>query len=154
MTALIWYCTFGTVLKERKRGEFIVTRNLKWYAGFAIVWSTAFFAALDWGLAQPRERFLAIIGASVLYGAGFWVMGYALGRDDDQSAVRYDLRRAYSAVSNIASAAVGTVWILGFQRSGMPGIPIYLGGVALFWTLGALQARKSIKGMPAEELFQ
>lgn len=131
-----------------------MTRNLKWYAAFAIVWSAAFFTALDWGLIQPRERFFAIIGASVLYGAGFWVMGYVLGRGDDQSVVRYDLRRAYSAVSNIASAAVGTVWILGFQRSGMAGIPIYLGAVALFWAFGAMQARKSIKGMPAEELFQ
>ena len=131
-----------------------MTRNLKWYLAFSIAWSAVFFAALEWGLVAPQDRWALIIAAAVTYGIGFYVVGYALGRSDDQSAVRYDLRRAYSAVSNLASATIGTVWILGFQRTGIAGVPVYLGVMVAFWALGALQARRTIKGMSAEELFQ
>lgn len=131
-----------------------MTRNLKLYLAFSLTWSVTFFTALNWGLADPRDRWPYIIAASVTYGLGFALVGYLLGRPDDQGAVRYDLRRAYSAVSNVASAVVGTLWIIFFQPSGLAGIPIYLAAIVVFWTIGAMQARRSIKGMSAEELFQ
>lgn len=131
-----------------------MTRNLKWYLAFSVVWSVTFFTTLNWGLADPRYRWPYIVAASIIYGLGFALTGYLLGRPDDQSAVRYDLRRAYSAVSNLASATIGTLWILFFQPSGLRWIPVYLAVAAVFWTVGGLQARQSIKGMSAEDLFQ
>jgi hypothetical protein len=131
-----------------------MTRNLKAYLAFSVVWSLTFFTSLNWGLVDPRYRWPYIIAASVIYGLGFALVGYLLGRPDDQSAVRYDLRRAYSAVSNIASATIGTLWIIFFQPSGRAGIPIYITILVAFWIVGGIQARCSIKGMSAEELFQ
>lgn len=131
-----------------------MTKNLKWYLAFAAAWSVAFFTALDWGLGDPRYRWPYIITASILYGVGFYVVGYLLGKHDDQSAVRYDLRLAYSAVSNLASAVIGTVWIVLFQPSGLPGVPVYLAALAIVWAIGITRARRTIKGIPAEELFQ
>lgn len=131
-----------------------MTKNLKWYSVFGAMWSLAFFTALNWGLVDPRYRWPYIIAASITYGLGYALMGYLLGRSDDQGAVRYDLRRAYSAVSNVASAVIGTLWIIFFQPSGLVGVPIYLTAIAVLWTVGAMQARRSIKGMSAEELFQ
>ena len=131
-----------------------MTRNLKWYLAFSLAWSVTFFRALNWGLTDPRYRWPYIIAAGITYGLGFALVGYLLGRPDDQGAVRYDLRLAYSAVSNATSAAIGTLWIIFFQPSGLVGIPIYLAAIVVFWAIGAMQARRSIKGMSAEELFQ
>lgn len=131
-----------------------MTRNLKWYLAFAVIWSVAFFTALDWALGDPRYRWPYILTAGVVYGVGFYLVGYLLGKRDDQSAVRYDLRLAYSAVSNLASATIGTIWIVFFQPSGLPGVPVYLAALAVFWAIGIIKTRRTIKGMPAEELFQ
>ncbi len=131
-----------------------MTKNLKWYLAFSVVWSLTFFTALNWGLVDPRYRWPYIIAASITYGLGFALAGYLLGRRDDQSAVRYDLRRAYAAVSNMASATIGTLWIIFFQPSGLVGVPIYVAILVAVWLLGGIQARRSIKGMSAEELFQ
>lgn len=131
-----------------------MTRNLKLYLAFSVVWSVAFFAALNWGLADPERRWPCIAAAGIGYGLGFAVLGFLLGRADDQSAVRYDLGRAYSAVSTSASAAIGTLWIIFFRPSDIVAVPIYLAVIAVLWIISAVQARRTIKGMSAEDLFK
>lgn len=131
-----------------------MTKNLKWYLMFSVVWSLAFFTVLDWGIADPQSSRPYVLGAAIAYGLGFALVGHLLGRPDDQAAVRYDLRSAYAAVSSLVSAAIGTLWILFFQPSAIRGIPVYLAAIAALWVIGAIHAKRSIKGTSAKELFQ
>lgn len=131
-----------------------MTRNLKWYLVFSVSWSVVFFATLDWGLAGGQHRWpLAIAG--IVYGLGFALLGYLLGRPDDQSAVRYSLRHAYAAVSSVASATIGVAWLVLFRPPGMmSALPFYVIVIAVIAALGVWYARRSIKGMSPEELFR
>jgi len=131
-----------------------MTRNLKWYLVFSVVWSVAFFAVLNSWLSLPAGAWPEIAVAGVIYGVGFAVLGSLLGRGDAQSKVRYSLGYAYGAVGNIASAAIGTLWVVLFR----PGTPLdtvpYLSIIAVFAVIGAVQARRSIKGMSNAALFR
>jgi len=132
-----------------------MTRNLKWYLVFCVIWSVVFFAALSWGLADERHRWPYLATAGVVYGLGFALLGYLLGRPDDQSAVRYSLRHRYAAVSSVASATIGIAWLLLFRPPGMmPALPFYVIVIAVVAAVGVWCARRSIKGMSPEELFR
>lgn len=131
-----------------------MTRNLKCYLAFSIGWSVVFFAMLGWALTEPVSRWPFAAGGGIIYGLGFALGGYLLGRPDDQSKVRYNLGYAYAAVSNIASAVVGTIWIILFRPSGLVGVPVYLAVIAVFGIAGVAMHRKSIKGISAEDIFQ
>lgn len=92
--------------------------------------------------------------AGMTYGFGFALVGFLLGRPDDQSAVRYNLGHAYAAVGNIVSAGVGTLWILAFRPSAIGAVPVYVAIIVAFAAIGVVLARRSIKGMSRERLFQ
>jgi len=130
-----------------------MTRNLKWYIAFSVAWSVMFFVSLNWGLDDPRGRWPYIAIAGVTYGVGFWLLGYLLGRSDEQSAVRYSLRHAYAAVSSIVSATIGTLWTVFFRPATVLSI-LYIAIIVILALVGVAQARRSIKGMSNEELFQ
>lgn len=140
-----------------------MTKNLKWFLAFSLLWSTAFFAVLHSSLRVPAGPWLRIgaagpwlqVGAAaVIYGIGFAVLGSLLGRGDAQSEVRYSLGYAYAAVGNIASATVGVLWIVFFRPYTFWDTVPYLSIIAVFTVIGAIQARRSIKGMSNSVLFR
>lgn len=131
-----------------------MTRNLKAYLVFSIIWSVLFFAVLGWGIANSAERWPYILLAAVTYGGGFGLVGYYFGKRDDQSRVRYSLGDAYGATSNLTSAVIGSIWIVLFRPGDAWTVAIYLLLMAVVAVLGLIKYRKSIKGMKNTELFQ
>ena len=131
-----------------------MTKNLKRYLAFSLLWSAAFFAVLNSWLRVPAGPWLQIAAAAVIYGIGFAVLGSLLGRGDTQSEVRYGLGYAYAAVGNIASAAIGVVWVVFFRPITLWDTVPYLSVIAVFALIGAVQARRSIKGMSNSVLFR
>lgn len=131
-----------------------MTKNLKWYLAFSVLWSVAFFAVLNSWLSVPAGPWLQIAAAGVIYGVGFAVLGSLLGRGDAQSEVRYSLGYAYAAVGNIASATVGVLWVVFFRPVTFWDTVPYLSIIAVFAVIGAVQARRSIKGMSNSVLFR
>jgi hypothetical protein len=131
-----------------------VTRNLKVFAGFSVIWSLAFFVVLNWATLNSEQRWPAILGAAVVYGTGFAVVGRFLGRRDDQSSVRYSLEYAYSATSHWISAVIGSLWMLFFRPSDAWFLLLYLPVITLLAWLGYRSYQKSIKGIKSSKLFQ
>jgi predicted MFS family arabinose efflux permease len=131
-----------------------MTRNLKRYAFFSVIWSLLFFTALNWGTAAAEQRGPYILLAAVVYGVGFALMGGFLGKRDDESKVRYSLGQAYSAVSNLASAAIGGVWIVLFRPEQLWQFALYSAVIAAIFIIGIVNYRRSIKGMSNKDLFR
>jgi len=131
-----------------------MTKNLKWFLAFSLLWSAAFFAVLHSSLRVPAGPWLQVGAAAVIYGIGFAVLGSLLGRGDAQSEVRYSLGYAYAAVGNIASATVGVLWIVFFRPYTFWDTVPYLSIIAVFAVIGAVQARRSIKDMSNSVLFR
>ena len=119
-----------------------------------MLWSVGFFIALDWGTAEADERGIYIALAAITYAVGFTVAGYLLGKPDDQSKVRYNLKDAYAAVSNITSAIMGSIWLVFFKPQDAWTLGIYLPIIVLVGWIGYLNYKKSVKGMDNKELFQ
>ena len=131
-----------------------MTRNLKIYTLFCILWSLLFFTGLNWGTALPEERGLFIGVFALTYGLGFALLGYLLGKNDDDSKVRYGLSQAYSATSNFTSAIIGGVWVVFFKREDLWSLVLYSVGIAVLLAIGVYNYKKSIKGMKNKDLFQ
>lgn len=131
-----------------------LTKNLKLYLLFCIVWSLLFFTALNYALLMPEQRWPLVVISALVYGVGFWIVGYMLGKRDDQSKVRYGLEDAYSATSNISSAIIGGLWILFFKLESAWALVIYFLIIVTVAFIGYSKYRKSIKGMKNKELFQ
>lgn len=131
-----------------------MTANLKLYVLFSILWSVAFFTALNWGTANSEERWPYILISAVTYGLGFALIGYLLGKPDDQSKVRYNLEQAYTATSNITSAVIGSIWIVFFKPQDRWTLAVYLPIIVIVAFIGYLNYKKSIKGMDKKELFK
>ncbi len=131
-----------------------MTTNLKLYAIFSILWSIGFFYALNWGTSASEERWPYIVISAITYGLGFAIVGFLLGKSDDQSKVRYSLSAAYSATSNIVSAIIGSIWIVFFKPQDRWTLAVYLPIIAIVAYIGYLTYKKSIKGMDNKELFK
>lgn len=131
-----------------------MSRNLKIYLAFSVVWSLMFFAVLDWATADTHSRWWACALGGLAYGVGFAVLGYVLGRPDDQREVRYSLNYAYAAVSNITSAVIGTAWILLFKPEAYWWLFVYVPIVVFFIVYGLAVQRRTVKGFSDQELFR
>jgi hypothetical protein len=131
-----------------------MTNNLKLYILFSLLWSIVFFAALNWGTAESSSRWPYITLSAVIYGSGFALVGYILGKQDDQSKARYSLEHAYSATSQIVSVTVGAIWIIFFRPQQSWFLLMYIPFFALLAILGYINYKKSIKGMDKKELFK
>lgn len=131
-----------------------MTRNLKLYAIFSILWSVAFFACLQVLLADPQKYSLLLTVTAFTYALGFALVGWLLSKTDDQSRVRYSLSWRYSLISTIASFVIGAGWVVLFRPSAWPSLVIYLLIASLFLMPEHLSERRSIKGVTKRELFK
>lgn len=68
-----------------------MTRNLRLFAAFCVLWSVAFFYVLNWALYAPEERSLYILVAAITYGIGFGISGFLFGRADSARNSRLNL---------------------------------------------------------------
>ena len=131
-----------------------MTANLKIYILFSILWSVCFFVALNWGTALSSDRWPQIVIAAIIYAVGFAGVGYSLQKSDNQSKVRFSLEHAYSAVSQIVSVIIGSIWLILFKSKDAWTLALYLPFFTIFAILGYLEYKKSIKGMDKKELFK
>lgn len=131
-----------------------MTHNLKLYALLSLVWSAAFFTALHLLLSATTPPSLLIMIVAFAYGLGFGIVGRKLAKGDDQSKVRYSLSWRYSLTSVTASFIVGVVWVILFQPSAWPALPIYVVIASLVLVPQYLSERKAIKGLASKELFK
>jgi MFS family permease len=131
-----------------------MTRNLKLFALFSVVWSIPFFMVLHWMLFNPESRGPIMLLASPIYGIGFSVAGHHLGKRDDQSKVRYGLGIRYGLTSTIASILVAGVWIVGWRHNHSWELLVY--GIILVLGLGVayILSKNSIKSIPKQKLFK
>lgn len=131
-----------------------MTRNLKLFALFSLIWSVAFFSILHWALFDPENRWPTILTAAISYGLGFALMGFLLGKNDLLRHTRRNLGLWYYGVSQIASLLVGGIWILFWKAEEIETLTIMSVIFAFFLAVAALTSRKKIKGIEKEKLFK
>lgn len=131
-----------------------MTKHLKLLAAFSVVWSVAFFSVLHWCLFAPEERWLVIAVAATVYGLGFGLAGWVLGKRDSQRKVRYDLGWRYSMTSTVISFMVGSLWVVWFRPEAWTSLVIYLLITAVIQLPHFFASRASIKGIEKKELFK
>jgi hypothetical protein len=131
-----------------------MTRNLKLYALFCVLWSVPFFMVLHWMLFNPETRGPIMLLAGPIYGIGFGLAGAWLGSRDSQRAVRYSLGSRYGMTSSVISALAGTIWMVCWRREYLWTIPIYIAITAAFTWYFMVRDRKNIKGTAKERIFE
>lgn len=131
-----------------------MTRNLKLLTVFGIIWSIGFFSVLNWSLGEASERGIVIAVAAVVYGIGYALAGFLLGKRDQSHKTRLNLPLWYAMAGNGTSLLVGGIWVALFRPDKMEALYLLICAVttiAIFW---AISDRTSIKGIHKNELFK
>lgn len=132
-----------------------MTRNLKLFILFSLLWSVPFYTALNWVQADEATRGPWMLLFSTLYGVGFSIAGKQLGKHDDQSRVRYSLGIRYGFASLLSSALVGVIWVIVWKPSQLQSFVLYFGtSIIIGLAIASYLSRHGIKGMPKKELFK
>ncbi len=131
-----------------------MTRNLRLYILFSLVWSVGFFASLNWCLYNPDKWGWLIGLAATVYGIGFAAMGSYLGSGDSSRNTRINLPLMYGLAASGDSLLIGAVWIWLFENGGWRDFVAILVGNIFFLGLYAVISRKFVKGIPNKELFK
>lgn len=132
-----------------------MTRNLKLFILFSLLWSVPFFAVLNWVQADESARGPWMLLFSTLYGLGFAIAGKQLGKKDDQHKVRYSLGIRYGFASLLASAFVGSIWIIFWHPDQLGSFAFsYITAVIIGLAIAYYLSRKGIKGVPKREIFK
>lgn len=132
-----------------------MTRNLKLFILFSLLWSIPFFVALNWVQADSNSRGPWMLLFSTVYGVGFSIVAKNLGKRDDQHKVRYSLGVRYGFASLLASAFVGSIWIILWQPDQLGSFAFsYITAVIIGLAIAYYLSRKGIKGMPKKEIFK
>jgi len=131
-----------------------MTKNLKLFALFSLLWAVPYYWILDWSIADMSGRWPIFAVAGVAFMVGFSVVGYLLGRGDDESAVRYNLRHAYASASCLPVVFVGSLWVILFRPLASMALAVYLAIMAVVLIIGVIEYSCSIKGMSSKKLFK
>ncbi len=130
-----------------------MTKNLKLYAAFTIVWSIIFYTVLNWGVADPNHRWPVMWTGAFVYGTGFTFVGKYLGRRE-KGQVRHNVRLAYVATSMGLSGIIGALWVALFHPEQWWQILVFAIIAGGFTWHVFVKYRHSVKGMKGEELFK
>ena len=90
----------------------IMTKNLKWFTAFGLIWSAIFYTSLNWAITETAD-FTPILLA-IVYGFGFYIAGNLLGEREKKSKNK-NLSSLY-AISALFTSFLGAVaWVIWWQ---------------------------------------
>jgi hypothetical protein len=131
-----------------------MTRNLKLFTIFSIVWPLPFLLVLHWALYDLDKRGPVLFVSSIILGIGFSIAGKQLGKRDDQSKVRYNLAARYILVSSLIPTLEVILLIIGWQKDQSWRLYPAIASILFTFLIIYLFSRNSIKGMRKGKLFQ
>jgi hypothetical protein len=130
-----------------------MTRNLKLFMLFSVVWSVPFFAVLEWMLQNPNTRGPLMPFASIAYGIGFSIAGRYFGRKEDKVS-RAPIGLRYGLFAGLIASAMGLLWALIWHRDHVSYIVSYLIAISLCFVIYFVLAKLTYKGITKKELFK
>lgn len=130
-----------------------MTKNLKLYSLFAVVWSVVFYLILNWGVGDANRRWPVMWSVGLVYGCGFAAVGKYLGRRE-KGPIRHNVRATYVATSMLISGSIDALWVILFQPNQWVELLIFVLIASGFTGYTFVKYRDSIKGMKGEELFK
>jgi hypothetical protein len=131
-----------------------MTKNLKLFSLFCLLWSTLFYSILQWVSLNQDARVIPEIVATIVYTIGFGVVGTYLGKGDSIRDVRFALSVWYGVIAVLIPVAVGAIWLVGWQAGDRVTPFVFAFFTVLALSTGYLLSRNKIKDMSKEELFR
>jgi uncharacterized membrane protein YeaQ/YmgE (transglycosylase-associated protein family) len=129
-----------------------MTRNLKLFTLFSVIWSIPFFIMLEWVLQNPDTRGPLMLLTSLIFGIGFSIVGKQLGKKE--KPVRYALGLRYGLIAGVIPSVLGAIWVLGWHGNQINYLLSYIGAIVLCILIYYVLNQKTIKGITKKELFK
>lgn len=118
-----------------------MTKNLKWFVAFSLIWSVVFYMSLNWAINETAD--LTPILLSIIYGFGFYIVGNQLGEKEGKVKNK-NLSSFYALSALFISFITAVVWITWWQPEQMSFL-IYLAAAYIVAIVIMLALRSSKK---------
>src|SRR5579862_1873859 len=92
-----------------------MTKNLKLFTLFCLVWSVPFYAFLQTITVSQDGNLLILAVACILYAIGFAITSTYLGNRDSARDARFALPVRYGVTATLSSMLMGGIWLAGWQ---------------------------------------
>jgi hypothetical protein len=131
-----------------------MTRNLKRFVVFSILWTVPYFAAMHSLLLGSGVHSGPMTSVTILFVVLLSTVQRNLMDRDDRRAVRYDLDLRYAIVAVMASSVVFLVWVFAVPSHAVALLMGNAFAAAVLIAVNYFHGRSRIKGMSNEELFR
>jgi len=132
-----------------------MTKNLKLFTAFSVLWTIPYFAAMHWLLMGSGVQSGPMTSVTILFVVLLSTVQRNLMDRDDRHDVRYDLELRYALVSIVASSVVFlSTWAFAAPSHGVAMLIGNVFAMVVLTVVNYLHGRSRIKGMSNEELFR
>ncbi len=131
-----------------------MTKNLKHFLIFSIIWAAAFLAALLFGIHRDQATSSVYLSFFVVFVVVQTSVQRYLADHDSQRATRINLPACYAVISASASLIVTCGWLVAWRQSVWLVALAAIGSVIVVCLTAATINKGKIKATKKEDLFK